>query len=222
VRELYRKLRAEGWIDVWFDEENLLPGQNWTLEIEKAVEGSDVVIVCLSDSSVTREGYLQKELRIVLDIADEKPEGTIFVIPLRLQECQVPRSLKNWQYVDYSSKNDRDQAYRRLLLSLSNRAKVLGIARDNAGSKAGPATSLPGASTEERPGSFLAERVSEESDRAQNKLAALGVRSRKELTAAKADESVMALKQIFISYSRNDVDFATKLNADLSRNQLKT
>jgi len=36
VRELYRRLNAEGWIDPWLDEEKLLPGQDWDLEIEKA------------------------------------------------------------------------------------------------------------------------------------------------------------------------------------------
>lgn len=38
VRELYQKLLGEGWIDPWLDEERLLPGQAWGMEIEKAVE----------------------------------------------------------------------------------------------------------------------------------------------------------------------------------------
>ena len=101
VRELYQRLNAEGWIDPWLDEEKLLPGQDWDMEIEKAVEAADAVIVCLSNNSVTKEGYIQKELRKVLDVADEKPEGTIFIIPVRLDDCPVPRRLKKWQYVDY-------------------------------------------------------------------------------------------------------------------------
>ena len=47
VRELYRKLVAEGWMEVWLDEENLFPGQEWDMEIEKAVEQADVVVVSL-------------------------------------------------------------------------------------------------------------------------------------------------------------------------------
>jgi hypothetical protein len=62
VRELYRQLCAEGWMDVWLDEEKLLPGQKWDLEIEKAVEAADVVLVCLSTHSVDKEGYVQKDL----------------------------------------------------------------------------------------------------------------------------------------------------------------
>src|SRR5262245_53976694 len=77
VRELYQRLKAEDWIQPWLDEEELLPGQDWDMEIEKAVEKADAVIVVLSKSSVAKEGYIQKELRRVLDIALEKPEETI-------------------------------------------------------------------------------------------------------------------------------------------------
>jgi hypothetical protein len=36
VRELCQRLLAEGWIDPWLDEEKLLQGQDWDMEIEKA------------------------------------------------------------------------------------------------------------------------------------------------------------------------------------------
>jgi len=127
VRELYRQLTAEGWMDVWLDEENLFPGQEWDLEIEQAVENADVVIVCLSSHSVSKEGYVQKEIRFVLNIADEKPEGTIFVVPLRLDDCVVPRRIKAWQWVDYFPKSNQKWAYQRLLESLKLRAGKLGI-----------------------------------------------------------------------------------------------
>lgn len=127
IRELYRQLTAEGWMDVWLDEEKLLPGQEWDIEIEKAVEQADVVIVCLSTRSVNKEGYVQKEIRFVLNIADEKPEGTIFVVPLRLDDCQIPRRIRAWQYVDYFPKTNRKWAFQRLLESLKLRAEKLGI-----------------------------------------------------------------------------------------------
>src|SRR2546429_696738 len=75
VRKLYQQLRAEN-IDPWFDEEGLLPGQDWDLEIRKAVRAADAVIVCASRSSITKRGYVQKEIKYILDIADEQPEGT--------------------------------------------------------------------------------------------------------------------------------------------------
>lgn len=127
VRSLYQCLLNEGWIDPWLDEERLLPGMDWDMEIEKAVEATDVVIVCLSNKSVSKEGYIQRELKFVLDIALEKPEGTIFVIPLRLDDCQVPRRLRAWQYVDYFPSDKVATAYRKLLDSLETRTNLLGI-----------------------------------------------------------------------------------------------
>jgi hypothetical protein len=72
VLDLYKKLAAEPGIDPWLDEERHLPGQDWNLEIEKAVETSDAVIVCLSSTSIAKEGYVQRELRQVLTVALEK------------------------------------------------------------------------------------------------------------------------------------------------------
>jgi hypothetical protein len=121
VRDLYRQLSAEVWMDVWLDEIKLLPGQEWDIEIEKAVEQADVVIVCLSNKSVDKEGYIQKELRFVLNIADEKPEGTIFVVPLRFDDCLVPRRIRAWQYLDYFLLEQKSSAYQRLLESLRSK-----------------------------------------------------------------------------------------------------
>lgn len=122
ARTLYKRLTNDGF-DAWFDEEKLLPGQDWDMEIEKAVQSSDVVIVFLSNHSVTKEGYIQKELKYVLYIAQEKPEGTIFVIPMRLSECQVPMRVRSWQYLDYFPPNQEDWAYNKLLQSLNLRAQ---------------------------------------------------------------------------------------------------
>jgi len=125
VRLLYQKLSGEGWIDPWLDEEKLLPGQNWDIEIEKAVESADAVIVFLSRNSVNKEGYVQQELRFVLNIALTKPEETIFVIPLRLEECEPPRRLRAWHYADFFPPERRDQVYNRLLESLKARFQKL-------------------------------------------------------------------------------------------------
>ncbi|MDP1624632.1 MAG: TIR domain-containing protein, partial [bacterium] len=96
------------------------------LAIEKAVENSDIVLVCLSNGSINKKGYVQKELRFALDIALEMPEETIFIIPLRLEECSPPRSLRDWQYADYFE-GQRDRAFQRLLGSFKKRADSLGI-----------------------------------------------------------------------------------------------
>lgn len=124
VRELYLRLKAEPWIEPWLDEEEIFPGQDWDLEIEKAVEKADAVLVVLSNNSVNKEGYVQRELRMILRMAEMKPEGAIFTIPLRLENCKVPRRVSTWQYVDFFPENRKDWAYKRLLGALKIRAEA--------------------------------------------------------------------------------------------------
>jgi hypothetical protein len=121
VQKLYSRLIRDG-IDAWLDKENLIPGQNWQIEIPKAVRNSDVVLVCLSSQSVNKEGFVQKEIRIALDAADEKPEGTIFIIPVRLEECKVPERISQYHWVDIFS----DNGYERLWKALRLRANTVG------------------------------------------------------------------------------------------------
>lgn len=120
VREIYQRLQTDG-IDVWLDEEKLLPGQEWRHEIPKAVRDSDIILVCLSNKSTTKEGYVQKEITFALDIAEEKPENTIFIIPLRLEECELPGRLRRFQAADYFL----ESTYQRLLKSFQVRAETV-------------------------------------------------------------------------------------------------
>ena len=120
VRELAQRLFVEGWIDPWLDEKKLLPGQDWRLKIEEAVETSDIVIICLSSNSVGKEGFIQKEMRYAKEISLEKPDETIFLIPLRLDDCETPRGLRSYQWGDYFGES-KDETFTILLQSLELR-----------------------------------------------------------------------------------------------------
>lgn len=121
VRRIYAFLVASG-IDVWLDEENLLPGQDWELEIRKAIKERDVIVACLSTQAVTKTGFVQKEIRLALDAADERPEGTIFVLPLRLDDCRVPDRLSHLHWVDVFFTGGHDK----LVSALRQRAEDCG------------------------------------------------------------------------------------------------
>src|SRR3954452_18823796 len=84
VRALHRRLRGDGFAP-WLDQVDLFPGEAWEHEIRKAMGAADVVLVCLSGDSITRRGYVQKEIKVVLDTADQMPEDMLFVIPARLE-----------------------------------------------------------------------------------------------------------------------------------------
>ncbi|ADB73515.1 toll/interleukin-1 receptor domain-containing protein [Geodermatophilus obscurus] len=114
VRDLYLRLRGDG-VPCWFDEEELLPGQDWESEIRKAIRTCQYVLACLSQASITKTGYVQKELKYALDVADEQPPNSIFLIPVRLEPCEVPDRLKKFHWADLYNPN----GYQRLLKSLA-------------------------------------------------------------------------------------------------------
>jgi len=123
VRQLYRRLITDHF-QPWLDEEDLLPGQDWHVEIRKAVGASDIVIVCLSKGSVAKTGFLNKELQYALDIAEQQPEGRIFIIPLRLEQCDVPDRLTKWQWVNFFEETGYEKLNRALNLRSNSLASV--------------------------------------------------------------------------------------------------
>jgi hypothetical protein len=100
VAELYYKLKAAGY-HPWLDKEDLLPGQTWRHEIEQIIRDPyNIVVVCLSCNSVTKRGVVQQEIKWALDVLDQTPEGTIYLIPARLEDCQVPDRLSKRHWVE--------------------------------------------------------------------------------------------------------------------------
>jgi hypothetical protein len=75
--------------------------------------------VCLSRASINRKGYVQREIKYALDVADEQPEGTIFLIPAKLEECEVPDRLRRLQWVELFE----PQGYELLLRALQARSQ---------------------------------------------------------------------------------------------------
>jgi hypothetical protein len=62
---------------------------------------------------------VQREIKYALDIADEKPEGTIFLIPARLENCRVPDRLSGKQWVNLFE----EKGFERLIKSLETYLK---------------------------------------------------------------------------------------------------
>ncbi|MFN6215702.1 MAG: SUMF1/EgtB/PvdO family nonheme iron enzyme [Microcystis sp.] len=89
VLALYDRLKQAGY-KPWLDKKDLIPGQNWRDEIPKAIKASQIFLACLSAKSANKQGYIQRELRIALDTLGEMLPGTIFFIPMRLEECEIP------------------------------------------------------------------------------------------------------------------------------------
>lgn len=112
VRSVRSQLNKAGF-DTWLDEDKILPGQDWDSEIRSAIKKSSSVVIFLSPHSQKR-GYLQKEIRRALDAAEEQPEGAIFLIPVKLEPCEVPERLSRLQWVELWA----EEGFERLCRSL--------------------------------------------------------------------------------------------------------
>jgi hypothetical protein len=100
VKKLYAELQKAGF-EPWMDQEKLVPGQNWPRAIERAIDLSDFFLGCFSKRSIAKRGHFQCELRYALDLAARVPLEDIFLVPLRLDDCEVPRQIATkTQYVD--------------------------------------------------------------------------------------------------------------------------
>lgn len=104
VRKLYSDLKSISFLLPWLDVEDLKPGQEWEEGILAAIETSNYALIVLSMNSVNKYGYFQKEMRELLERYKYFPPGKIFLIPVRIEECEPKhRELKNLQWIDLFS-----------------------------------------------------------------------------------------------------------------------
>lgn len=122
IRELYDRLKRDGYVP-WLDEIDLLPGQIWEREIETTIYNSNIVIVCLSANSINKSGFVQKEIKFALDKSSEQPEDKIFIVPLKLEECKIPSSLKKLHCVNYFEADGYEKLAKSLIYNASKQQK---------------------------------------------------------------------------------------------------
>ena len=108
-------LRAAGF-DIWFDKDSLHAGQDWRTVIEQEIARARLLIICLSRSSVGKTGFVQKEMRLALQQAELRPSSQVYIIPVSLDGCSVPRALERLHVLDLGAPD----ASRRLLEAIGN------------------------------------------------------------------------------------------------------
>ena len=102
--EIYEFLKSNG-CSPWMDVHDLKAGQDWRLEIDKAIQSSNFFLACLSSNSVSKRGYVQKELKSGLSVLDLMPEGAIYLLPVKLNECAIPHALSSKHWIDWNEVN---------------------------------------------------------------------------------------------------------------------
>ena len=97
VRLLAKKLRSEG-LRVWFDEWIIKPGDDIYLAIENGLQTARTLVLCLSPAALGSD-WVGLERSTVL-FRDPSNAGRRF-IPLLLEPCDLPDTLRRYSYVDY-------------------------------------------------------------------------------------------------------------------------
>ncbi len=87
-------------ISTWLDAFDILPGESITSKINKGLEECEFVLLFLSNNSV-KSNWVTKEWETML--WDEINSGKIKIIPVKLEECEIPKILQTKKYIDLST-----------------------------------------------------------------------------------------------------------------------
>jgi hypothetical protein len=109
VRELAERLKGDG-LRVWLDEWVIQPGDMVSLKIEQGLESSRTLVLVMSQAAFDSEWVtLERHTALFRDPTNQQRR----FIPLRLDDCAIEDTFKQYAYVDWREMNDDE--YERLL-----------------------------------------------------------------------------------------------------------
>ena len=106
--------------DPWLDKKCLKVGQDWDFYIKKELRESDFIILLLSNVSIQKRGYVQREYKLALDYAQEKLNTDIYIIPILIDDCSVPEELSKYQWERFDTKGMLEK----ILVSLNYQREI--------------------------------------------------------------------------------------------------
>lgn len=125
VRKVYRQLLSDGY-EPWFDDECLLPGDNWQVETLNAIFNCDAFVAFFSHNALAGFRNVQEEFRVALETAEKRRSSReVRLIPTTLDNCKVPKVGtfgKHWDSFASVHLGGRDwrSGYARLIKSLGH------------------------------------------------------------------------------------------------------
>lgn len=94
--KLARELKAAGF-PIWLDQLDIPTGARWDDEIEKALRECGIFMVILTPASITSENT-KDEIGYAIDHGKR-------ILPVLLEDCEIPLRLRRFQYVDFTRMN---------------------------------------------------------------------------------------------------------------------
>lgn len=115
VIEIVEKLKKAG-IKTWIDINNLSLGKNVDSEIEDSIKSCALFLCFLSQTALGKPGYRHKEIKKAIEYAMELPPDQIYIIPIKLEECEVPNGYKDLNKINnlHLYEKDPDKQIQRL------------------------------------------------------------------------------------------------------------
>jgi hypothetical protein len=98
VSKLYAELKRASF-DPWMDRADIGAGE-WRTAIRRGLRRSNFFVACLSRSTQKPGEVLQFEWDSALEIQKEQLEGEVYLLPVRLEPCDVPEKFRPFQWVD--------------------------------------------------------------------------------------------------------------------------
>ncbi|HGN0917901.1 TPA: TIR domain-containing protein [Pseudomonas aeruginosa] len=146
--KFYEKLVHEG-VTPWLDVKNILPGQNWEAEIDKGLREAHVVMLLLSNNSVNKRGFVQREANESIARLVYKKLTDIYILPLILDDCEVPDHISGKvQYLDMRQAGAWERVFQSLKLAAEQQSLEY-----NKGMSVGPFSVFTKSISEQKDGS---------------------------------------------------------------------
>ncbi len=101
VRHLHTLLAHTDGLKPWFDDTILLPGVEWEHEIARAVQESDLILICVSPHIVTKGGKIHEDIIYALNQRQKKTAHQPAVLLVKLEACDVPHQLARFPTVNW-------------------------------------------------------------------------------------------------------------------------
>ena len=132
VAPYYSDLKHNSY-NVWMDFHEIRGGQNWDFEIQQAMDSAVIIIAFISNNSVDKRGYVQKELCIAIEKWKEKLVDDIFLVPVMLDEMEIPLQIRSLQVIRETDANYLSNLRDSIVTQLTRLGEVVGKVQESHG-----------------------------------------------------------------------------------------
>jgi len=119
TESIYERLKNIGYTP-WMDIKDIPGGVNWDFEIQKNFNAANIIILILSNVSISKNGYIRREINDAIEKLRYYKQDDIFIIPLRIDDCEVPDFISSkLQFIDFKRIDSWDKLEKSLAIAAS-------------------------------------------------------------------------------------------------------